>query len=351
MNLAIGLPRLPRSARRQLASHDALRVWLVGLQRPDTPEALGRFLVERMSDWLPLDAWAVVTADEDAAFRMLAVSRARRRLGPHIVAVADAALRARAHWATGSVRASMGSGPDVAAVAWLLRGREKVTGVIVGLDAAPAPRLPAVQAAGLALEEDVLVPAGLALDRVRQFEHMRELAAIDHLTGLYNARHLTRALDRELHRLARGGQPVSVVFMDLDAFKRVNDRHGHLLGSRVLVEVGALLRACTRATDIVARYGGDEFVVVLPDTGRRTALVIARRIQQRFAAETFLSGSGLAARLTVSVGLATLTRPTHTAADLIKSADQAMYWVKRNGRNGIRGVLVGRRAQRGSTSA
>ncbi len=93
-------------------------------------------------------------------------------------------------------------------------------------------------------------------------------------------------------RLARTGQPVSLLFLDLDAFKCANDTYGHLMGSRALVEVGALLQSCTRATDTVARYGGDEFVVVLPETDRRQVRVVAHRMQQRMATAAFLQGFG-----------------------------------------------------------
>ncbi|MBA2354020.1 MAG: GGDEF domain-containing protein [Acidobacteria bacterium] len=350
MHLALGLSRLPRSARRQLASRAALRAWWRDLERPRSAEALGRMVVARLSEWLPLAGWAVVVPGAHSV-ELLSGPSQRRRLGAVALAIADAALHDQAHWSAGSVRAALGRGPDVAAVAWLLRGREDLSGMLVGIDSAPAPRPPAVAVAARALMADVLEPIGLALDRARQVDRLRQLAAIDDLTGLYNARHLTLTVERELTRLARTASPLSLVFLDLDGFKRVNDKHGHLLGSRALVEVGALLRACTRATDTAVRYGGDEFVVVLPETGRRDAAVVARRIQQHVAAETFLTGSGLAVRLTVSVGVATVARPTHTAADLIRTADEAMYWVKRHGSNDIRGVLLGRAAQRGSTSA
>jgi diguanylate cyclase (GGDEF)-like protein len=199
-----------------------------------------------------------------------------------------------------------------------------------------------------ALEREVLRPAGLALEAAMRIDRLLQLAAIDDLTGLYNARALQKAIDRELHRLARTGRPVSLLFLDLDTFKRVNDTYGHLMGSRALVEFGALLQSCTRATDTVSRYGGDEFVVVLPETDRRQARVVARRIQQTMASAVFLQSFGLHLRLTASAGLATLVQANSTASELIRMADEAMYWVKHHGRNGIRAFRIGGAAPRGS---
>jgi len=350
VNLALGLPRLPRTARRALASRAALHAWWGGVQQASSSEALARFVVAQMSEWLPLQAWALVIPGA-AGPRILHGPSPRRRLGQAVLAAAAVALRGTGHWSSGSLRMTTRTGPDAAAVAWLLRSRQEITGVLVGIDDRPAPRPPDVEGAAEALWDDVLGPVSLALARLREVERLQELAAIDDLTGLFNARHLHQVVDRELARLSRSGEPLSLVFLDLDTFKRVNDRHGHLLGSRALVEVGSLLRACTRTTDTAVRYGGDEFVVVLPNTSRRDAGGVARRVQQRVAAETFLTGHGLEVRLTVSVGVATLTRPTFTAAQLIRTADEAMYWVKRHGRNGIRAVLLGRGAQKGSSSA
>ncbi len=291
--------------------------------------------------------WAVAVGDVEQP-RVVAQCGVGRSLTPLMEQLARQVLVAGGPWAVGSVRADLGRGPDAAAIGWALRGRQEVAGVLVGLDADPAPRLPDVDAAGGRLDADVFGPAGLALETTLRLLRLQDLAAIDDLTGLYNARYLHGAIDREISRLARTQAPMSLVFMDLDAFKRVNDRHGHLMGSRALVEFAALLRVGTRATDTVARYGGDEFVLVLPDTDRDQARAVARRIRERVAGETFLASTGLAARLTVSVGLATLMQPTGTAADLIRAADEAMYWVKRHGRNGIRAVRIGRAAPQGS---
>ncbi len=344
MNLVLDLPRLSRSARRELRSRAALHAWWLDLQRHVSGPALARFLVARLSEWLPLPVWAVAVPGP-AGIEVLAGDTRKRRFADAAVVVAEAALSAGGHWSAASVRASLGVGPDAAAVVWVLRDREEIVGVIAGVAAAPAPRPPDVDGTADKLWADVLEPVGLALSRARQLDRMKALASVDDLTGLYNARHLHVTVDRELSRLSRTGRPLSLVFLDLDAFKRVNDRHGHLLGSRALVEVGHLLRACVRATDTPVRYGGDEFVVVLPGTSQRDASGVARRIQQRVAAQTFLSGRTVDVRLTVSVGVATVTRPTYTAADLIRTADEAMYWVKRHGRNGIRAVLLGRGAR------
>lgn len=349
MSLVLSLPGFPRAARRELASRAGLLAWWQGLTRPAQSDALARFVVARVSEWLPLAAWAIAVPGPDGPVLLSGLPN-RRRLAPGAVAAAAAALRQQGAWSAGSLRAATGQGPDAAAVAFVLSGREEeVAGVLVGIDHAPAPRPPDVRSAAEALEADVLTPVGHALERLRQMERLRDLASADDLTGLFNARHLHLMVEREVARLKRTGHPLSLVFLDLDAFKRVNDRHGHLLGSRVLVEFAQLLRACVRTSDTTVRYGGDEFVVVLPNTSRRDAERVGRRIQARVAAQTFLTSQEAEVRLTASVGVATVTRPTYSADDLIRAADEAMYSVKRSGRNGIRTILLGRSSQKRST--
>ena len=126
-----------------------------------------------------------------------------------------------------------------------------------------------------------------------------------------------------------------MLFSDLDGFKSVNDSHDHLHGSRALIEAAAVIRGCARETDIVARFGGDEFAMVLPETGADGALAVAGRVRERVAAHRFLAAEGYDIRLTVSIGVATLPDIPGSPHDLLVAADQAMYRVKASGKNGI----------------
>ena len=117
--------------------------------------------------------------------------------------------------------------------------------------------------------------------------------------------------------------------------RRINDTHGHLFGSSALVEAAAVIRISARETDIVARFGGDEFALVLPETGSGGAVAVGERIRDKISVHRFLSDEGLDIRLTVSVGVATLPDVAASAEQLIHAADEAMYWVKEHGKNGI----------------
>jgi|SRR5579863_260790 len=177
--------------------------------------------------------------------------------------------------------------------------------------------------------------AAIALERSSLYQKMSDLAVTDDLTKLFNFRYLDRILDNEIRRSQRYGSTVSLVFLDMDHFKNVNDRHGHLYGSKVLVEMGHLLIRNLRDVDIVARYGGDEFVAVLPQTSVATTRKIVDRIQEAVRKTEFLKDSGFRMKLSASFGIAGFPEHAKNKTDLIRLADKAMYRAKESGRDRI----------------
>ena len=161
----------------------------------------------------------------------------------------------------------------------------------------------------------------------------QNLIYIDDLTKLYNSRYLNVVLDRELKRSERYRNFFSVLFMDLDFFKRVNDTYGHLIGTRVLVEAGAVIRSCVRETDSVVRYGGDEYVVLLVETKAEEAILVAERMRKMIEEKTFGQESELDIRLTISIGIAAFPEHATTKQHLLNLADKAMYRGKDSTRN------------------
>jgi len=167
-------------------------------------------------------------------------------------------------------------------------------------------------------------------------ERIEELTITDELSGLFNARYLLRILEMEVRRAERYEGEFSVIFVDLDNFKKVNDNHGHLVGSRILQEVGRLLGNSIRVeVDSAFRYGGDEFVLLLPNTNRGGAAVVARRLQYLIKSRTFRDDEGEPFNLTASFGIATFPRDAHNKEEMLRLADEAMYRVKGRGRDGI----------------
>jgi diguanylate cyclase (GGDEF)-like protein len=177
--------------------------------------------------------------------------------------------------------------------------------------------------------------AAIAIENAQAFERIRELTIVDDHTGLYNARHLHRVLDTEVVRSERYGRPFSLVFIDLDRFKQVNDTHGHQAGSGVLREVGEVIRTVLRETDIATRYGGDEFVILLPEADRAQAVRVAERLRAAIGGQVFLADRGLAVRVTASLGVATWPLDGRKADELLGRADAAMYNVKGASRNAV----------------
>jgi diguanylate cyclase (GGDEF)-like protein len=185
--------------------------------------------------------------------------------------------------------------------------------------------------------------AAIAIENAKWVEKIQELTITDDCTGLYNARHLYKTLDTEVYRSSRFGYEFSVLFIDLDHFKAVNDTHGHLIGSKLLAEIGYLIKAQLRLIDFAFRYGGDEFVVLLPQTGKDQALVVAKRLRDGLRASKFCHDEGLNLNVRASIGLATYPHDARDAHDIIRQADEMMYLVKNTTRDNIgiaqRGVM------------
>lgn len=177
--------------------------------------------------------------------------------------------------------------------------------------------------------------AAIAIDNARAVERIQELTITDDCTGLYNARHLYKTLEAEVYRSARFNYEFSVLFLDLDHFKKVNDTHGHLIGSKLLAEIGYSIKSHLRLIDYAFRYGGDEFVVLLPQTGKDAALVVARRIRDVFRNTLFCRDENLNLSVRASMGVATYPEDAKSAHEIIRQADEMMYMVKNTTRDNI----------------
>lgn len=215
------------------------------------------------------------------------------------------------------------------AICMPLRSRERTLGVIQLFNC----RLDALTDYTISFLHVLCDYAAIAIDNARAVERIQELTITDDCTGLYNVRHLYHVLEKRLDEADRDRSPFSLVFIDLDHFKYVNDRHGHLVGSHLLREVGETLRANLRKRDIVFRYGGDEFVTMLRGSDKRAAQHVAQRLWKGLRERRF--GNVLALEVRASLGVATWPEDGTTVHEIIRAADSMMYLVKGASRDNI----------------
>ena len=194
----------------------------------------------------------------------------------------------------------------------------------------------------------VILAWGLARTLTRRHERIAREALIDPLTGLWNRRHMADTLDREVSRALRFGHEISLIILDVDDFKRINDRLGHLQGDLVLERVSDLVKDATRDIDVAVRYGGDELALILVETDSEGATVLAERMRERVRDTEVPLRDGGTMGVTISVGVATIPDSAEDLETLVDGADRALLRAKRSGKNQIRTAPASRRSVRGA---
>ena len=326
-----------RELRRRRYDLEALSKMAGRLDGASSVEQVAQLLLDAVTDTFDLERGVVIGRDEDGTVTVLAAVGAREpgtaRQVPHhssVLALGDRSQASR-----------LVSGLDQVADRWLaqalpharnlvvvpLYADGRSTGVLVcehGLRSGSR-----IERRVVSMIERFAGHGALALANTLLVERLRLLADTDGLTGIANRRTLDRAIDRELARAARTGGSVSVLLLDLDHFKRLNDEHGHQTGDEMLRQVAALLSAGSRAGDTVARYGGEEFVVVLPECTAAEAVVRADELRRT------IECAATPVAVTVSGGVADYPGQASDASSLVRLADEALYRSKRDGRNRI----------------
>ncbi|HOW84939.1 MAG TPA: diguanylate cyclase [Candidatus Aminicenantes bacterium] len=306
---------------------------------------ISALILELLKRVIPYDIGAFMTV-EDSALKLAAIRRPadHRNLigetyplsGSRLCNMAAQRLRPLIGVINGPDDILLPLGPDAEAHSFLgvpVVIRDQVIGLIALYNTGRRP----FNEENAAVAEAFAGQVAIAMDNSRRVELMERQAITDELTGLYNRRAFALAGDKEVSRARRYGRPLALIFFDIDHFKNVNDSHGHLIGDHVLRVLTELVTRTTRATDIVCRYGGEEFIVLMPEADRDEALAMAERLRLEISRMTVVTAGGTLS-LTVSLGVAALRRnEDESLEDLIARADRAMYQAKAAGRNTVRG--------------
>jgi diguanylate cyclase (GGDEF)-like protein len=216
-----------------------------------------------------------------------------------------------------------------------LKNRGRVLGVIEIINVRDMDRFESHDYPVLSILGDY---AAIAIENARYLDQMEQMGITDEYTGLRNARYLHQTLDQLTREGPARKDVFAVVFVDVDNFKKVVDSHGHLLGSQVLKEIGETISTCLGGKDILAKYGGDEYVIILPGRDKQAAIDLIQKILQALRASTYLKSEPNPVRVTASFGIAVYPEDAQTKKDLLLLADHCMYEIKKANKDGI-GVM------------
>ena len=325
-----------RELRRRRYDLEALAGFSDAVESAQSPDAVAEALVEHLADAFGMERLLVLAGPREVLSPLATRGRAGRPASVYVDAPGSAVRRA-----LDSRRTVLTEGVDPLEDPWLSKALPKAGNLLI------APLTSESRSLGVVVLEHSLRPgsrverrvvtiierfvahASLALENAFLMEQLRRSASTDGLTGIANRRSFDITLDRYLARAVASFEPVSLVLLDIDHFKLLNDEHGHQTGDDVLRQVAALLVEHARAIDVPARYGGEEFAVVLPECELAEATVVAERLRKAIAS------ADLPVPITVSAGVATF--PTHgaTSESLIRATDTALYRAKDEGRNRI----------------
>jgi diguanylate cyclase (GGDEF)-like protein len=324
---------LPKDLR---VFHDVARALTSSL---DLDSILGA-IMQQMEQFFEPESWSLLIVDEEQQNLYYAVAAGKSSGGRNLrVDLGEGIAGWVAQHGEAVVLSDPGADPRFSAYAGSvrcaicipLRSRDRTLGVIELVNYRPAT-LTTETTAFLRVLCDY---AAIAIQNVRAVERIQELTITDDCTGLFNSRHLFSVTESELERSRRFSLPFSLIFIDLDHFKRVNDLYGHLTGSRLLAEIARTIKQNVRGIDSAFRYGGDEFIVLLPQTGKDAALEVTQRLLHSLHETRYLLSEGLELRMLASFGIASYPEDGNTIQEIIGAADEMMYLVKNSSRGNI----------------